>query len=123
MDDRLAILVLLDRCGLLHPGLTYDNWSQPTLVYEHEARVVGMIQGMVGYPHSYIAEVAVDPEFRHKGIAKRLYAAIEHVFRKAGSQAWAGLIDAENEEMTGAAPHLGAQWVRGGAILMKKLGD
>ena len=122
-DDRLGILVLLDRCGLLHPDLTYDTWSHPTLVAEEDGQIVGMIQGLIGYPQSYIADVAVAPEYQKQGIGRKLYAAVEQVFKSAGSQAWCGLIDAENAEMIAAAPHLGAASVRGGAIFVKTLGD
>lgn len=121
-DDLEDILQLINECGLYKPQLDYSTFSQPTIVYEANEEIVGMVQMLMGHPYSYMSEICVHPKHRDQGIASKLVAAAEHVLSLCGVKAWGGLAIEENVNSQQRMLHLGGQEVKRGVVYIKVIG-
>lgn len=108
--DEPGMIALLYECGLMREGLDYGGgWTHPTLVAVDGARVVGLIQALMGHPYAVITECAVHPEYRGK-TGRALYAALEQCLRAADVKAWGCCTTQDNpfepwiRKMTGGEP-------------------
>ncbi|MCK4340835.1 MAG: GNAT family N-acetyltransferase [Phycisphaerae bacterium] len=68
------------------------------LVAEHEGRIVGMVFGTHDVRKGWINRLAVHPDCRRRGVARRLIEACERAFDARGIAIFAALIEGGNEE-------------------------
>lgn len=67
----------------------------------HGRKLVGVVIGSYdGRMKGWINRLAVDPEFRRRGIAKQLVTNIEKALAKYGATIYSALIELPNEEST-----------------------
>jgi len=66
--------------------------SSVFLVAEAEGRIVGVVLGSHDGRKGWISRLAVDPEFRRRGIAQDLILKVEEALRKRGIRVFSALI-------------------------------
>jgi ribosomal protein S18 acetylase RimI-like enzyme len=66
------------------------------LVAEMDGKLVGGVLGTHDGRKGWINRLAVDPDFRHRNIAKRLVAGLEGELEDLGLEVFACVIEAEN---------------------------
>ncbi len=90
--DFDEIVPLIDRwwsgptTALAHP-IFYYELGQAARVVEHNGALVGFLLGFVtsdNPPVGYVHLIGVNPEFRLRGVARRLYESFEDTCRSAG---------------------------------------
>jgi N-acetylglutamate synthase-like GNAT family acetyltransferase len=91
-DDIDAIHSLIRRCGLHDSALCYDDFTPPVFVAVDDDRVVGFVQALLGKPASVIMDMAVAPEYEHRGVGRALATALEDLMRSLGLTAWVTVV-------------------------------
>lgn len=86
--DEARLKAIVQACGVAQDGLSYEEWSQPTVVAELDGEVVGLAQALLGWPYSVVTEVAVLPAYQHRGVGPRLMEHLETVLGVCGAQCW-----------------------------------
>jgi ribosomal protein S18 acetylase RimI-like enzyme len=104
--DRLALLVLVDQCGLRDPLLDYTDYTPPVFVAEDDGAVVGFVQARLGLPATVITDFAVAREYEHRGIGQALVAAVEDTMRAQGLTAWVACVANGRPRVQ----HMAEQW-------------
>jgi ribosomal protein S18 acetylase RimI-like enzyme len=110
IDDYDAIMNLWRRTGLssLRPNgrdsrdafahqLEADRSPQTVLVLEKEGELIGVVVATHDGRKGWINRLAVDPDHRRRGYAKRLIVAAEQAIRTQGIHVIAALIEREND--------------------------
>ena len=65
----------------------------------HKGKLVGVVIGSYeGRMKGWINRLAVDPEYRRRGIAQQLISAVEKTLEKRGAKIFCALIEVPNEE-------------------------
>lgn len=70
------------------------------LVAEHNGRIVGVILGTHDFRKGWINRLAVRPDYRGRGLARRLTAACEAALHALGIEIIAALVEHDNEPST-----------------------
>ncbi len=70
-------------------------------------KMVGIIFGTDDGRKGWINRLAVDENYRERGIGKRLVEKLEHVFEEKGFKIWAALIEPDNPEGMEFFEHIG----------------
>lgn len=74
----------------------------------HEGKLVGVVIGSYeGRMKGWINRLAVDPEYRQKGIAQQLVKSVEKALEKHGAAIFCALIEVPNEESLGLFQKMG----------------
>lgn len=107
-EDAKALQELVHACGLYDPAVDYSDYTQPVLVAEHEGRVVGFVQVLLGKPTSVIMDLGVHPDFQHQGVAQQLIAALETLMKEVGLTTWVTVIADSRRRMQICAEKWGA---------------
>lgn len=104
--DYPAVVALLDRSGMeprTRGRESPDAYARQlrsnrtTYLGAFDAdRLVGMVFGTHDTRKGWINRLAIDPEYRRRGLAERLVQRCERVFRRAGIEVFAALIDPDN---------------------------
>ncbi|MEO6603960.1 MAG: GNAT family acetyltransferase [Polyangiaceae bacterium] len=90
--DEEAVVALWSRCGLLRP------WNDPHkdiarkrriqrelfLVCKIDDEVVASVMGGYDGHRGWINYLAVDPQFRHRGLGRQLMEEVEHRLKSVG---------------------------------------
>jgi len=106
LSDYDAMIDVIDACGL-HPRLRGRD-SRKAVAAQLRSRqtvylgafdgdrLIGTVFGTHDTRKGWINRLAVLPEYRHRGIARRLVRAAERGLRARGMEIFAALIDSEN---------------------------
>ncbi len=106
LSDYDAMIRVIDRCGL-HPR-TRGRDARMAIASQLRSRqnvylgafdgtrLVGTVFGTHDTRKGWINRLAVLPEYRRRGIARRLVRAAERGLRSRGMRIFAALIEAEN---------------------------
>jgi ribosomal protein S18 acetylase RimI-like enzyme len=104
--DYLNVIKLWDRAGLSYRPEGRDdiksiktqinNSKSIFLVAEADKTIVGCVLGTHDGRKGWINRLAVDPEIRHRQIARRLIKEVERVFDRLGLEVIACLIEENN---------------------------
>ncbi len=82
--DEPQLELCMKACGLYTEGQDYSQWDQPVLVAEDEGKVIGFIQCYLVKPIPIMAQLAVWPDYQHKGVGRQLGDAMEVVLKTLG---------------------------------------
>jgi N-acetylglutamate synthase len=106
-EDYWDIISLWDRAGLHHQpngrdsqgnmAKEFENPEVDALVAFSGGRMVGIIIGTNDGRKGWINRLAVDPEYRGRGLAKVLVDQVEQCFKARSLKIFSCLIIAENE--------------------------
>lgn len=106
-DDYDALIALWEAAGLPYKPRGRDSRSAieqqlklPTAIYrvaERDGRIVGSVLGTHDGRKGFINRLAVHPDHRGQGIARRLVEAVERRCRELGIRIFEALIEEGNE--------------------------
>ena len=119
--DVPSIAALLEDTGLKLEGVPYDNFSHPCFVAEVDGKVVGMLTVLLGHPYTIIVEMAVAPEWQHRGIAKELMRTMEAVVKGMGYTTLAACIRVDRDINETVQKWPGVQYTGTGTMWVKSL--
>ncbi|OGS66617.1 MAG: hypothetical protein A3K59_09965 [Euryarchaeota archaeon RBG_19FT_COMBO_69_17] len=117
LRDHSAVVALLDACGL-HPrtrgrdsrsafaGQLRSNRALYLGAFDGP-RLVGMVLGTHDSRKGWINRLAVYPEYRRRGIGRRLVRACERALQGLGLGVFAALIEPRNDPSTAFFESLG----------------
>ncbi len=118
-DDYDALIALWEDAGLPYKPKGRDSWEAiqrqlelPTAIYlvaELDGKMVGAVLGTHDGRKGWINRVAVHPDYRGRGIARRLVEAVERRCLELGIQIFAALIEDWNETSMKVFERLGYQ--------------
>jgi len=118
-EDYDALITLWEAAGLPYRPKGRDSreaiqrqLNQPTAIYlvaELNGKIVGSALGTHDGRKGWINRVAVHPDYRHRGIARRLVEAVEQRFRELGIGIFAALIEDWNKTSMEVFERLGYQ--------------
>jgi ribosomal protein S18 acetylase RimI-like enzyme len=118
-DDYDALIALWEAAGLPYKPKGRDSREAiqrqlqlPTAIYlvaELDGKLVGAVLGTHDGRKGWINRVAVHPDYRGRGIARRLVEAVEQRCLELGLQIFAALIEDWNETSMKAFERLGYQ--------------
>ena len=119
--DVTAISALLEDMDMKLPGVEYTSFSHPCFVAEVDGKVVGMLSVLLGHPLSVIMEMAVAPEWQHRGIGKELMQAMEAVVKAMGYPTLVGCIRVDRALNDSIKAWPGVESTGMGTLWMKRL--
>ncbi len=94
----------------------------PFFVAEAEERVIGTVMGHVDRSWGWVNRLAVHPDWRHRGVARRLMAEAERSLRELGATTMHLLTHEKNAAALGLYESLGYQCYRQIVYMNKDLG-
>lgn len=119
--DVPRVVEILKIVGNYVPGFDYSSMSHPLLVAEADGRIVGFLQGFIGFPYAYMADIAVLPEYRDRGVMSALQGAMDQLLSYCGVPAWVAFVREDNEECHRKIQSFGARPTVRGTIYQKEL--
>ena len=119
--DVPAIVALLEDTGLKMDGVPYDNFSHPCFVAEIDGKVVGMLTVLLGHPYTVIVDMAVAPEWQHRGVGRELMRTMEAVVKGMGYTTLATVIRVDREVNETIQKWPGARYTGTGTMWVKAL--
>jgi ribosomal protein S18 acetylase RimI-like enzyme len=118
-EDYDALITLWEAAGLPYKPKGRDSREAiehqlqlPTAIYrvaELDGKIVGSVLGTHDGRKGWINRVAVHPDYRHRGIARRLVEAVEQRCLERGIEIFAALIEDWNDVSMRVFERLGYQ--------------
>lgn len=125
LQDYEAVVALWKRAGLPFEPQGRDSRASIKrqiqksghlmLIAESDKKIIGTVFGSHDGRKGWINRLAIDPEFRRRGLAKRLIHKVEQTFYKEGIYIVAALIEEPNEPSMALFKELG--YVERGEII------
>lgn len=106
IEDYDGIISLWNRAGLSHRPKGRDNRTAIEIQMKKnpncflgaydKSRLVGTVLASYDYRRGWINRLAVDPDYRRRGIAQKIIIAAEEALRKRGARIICAQVDNQN---------------------------